>query len=517
MTNNATFFADLFGLLVKEGKRRLLSLTVLFSVVAVAALGVGVMLPKRWESTTVLVAETDNIIRPLMEGRAFATGIADQTAIVTQAVLSRRILREVLTFGGWVGRRSPQEEERLLNQLRSRIHIDSPREEMLRISYNDSDPKRTYQIANKLAEIYLRESTVSKERESREAFDFISKQVKEYGDKLADAHEKVLAYYRSQETGTVAPSPAPAAGEPEQTVKITPDELAALRAEEATLTTQLGRKRVAPGPHPESVEVEQQYRARVVQGQAELDRLLATYTEEHPDVKRARRSLTAATEDLHRVEQARVAREKAATITSQLDDDVAHAAQSRLEEVQRRIAAATNRRRPTMTTRVVVPDSKIDPELRGVGQDTMLSELLRRYEATRDVYQDLLKRRENARVSMELDAQHRGLTLRVQEAAEMPVTATSLRLIHISAIGLVLALAIPLAFLFVLVRFDPRVRSPWQIEHLVRVPLLATIPYAPSSADRSRGRNRWLLVVVMLAGVFAVYTAVFLIKLKTST
>jgi capsular polysaccharide biosynthesis protein len=538
MSSNASFLGDLLGLLLKEGKRRLLTLAVLFTAVALVALAIGLMMPKRWEASTVLLAETDNIIKPLMEGRAFATGIADQTAIVTQIVLGRRVLREVLAFGGWGGRRSPQEEERQLNRLKSRIKIDSPREEMIRIAYSDTDPQRTYRIANKLAEIYVRESTASKERESREAFDFIDKQVKEYGDKLTDAHEKVLAYYRSQDPS--APQPAPAAvvadpgagkGAPETSPaapgsappKISADQLAALRAEEVTLTAQLARKPAAPpAPHFESRQTEEQYRARVIQIQGDLDRLLGTYTEQHPDVKRVRRDLATATEELHRAEQARVDRETAGAAASALDDDVARAARARLEDVQRRIAAATGtRRRPTTGAAAArlapVAEPRIDPELHGVGHDTTLSELLRRYEATRDVYQDLLKRRENARVSMDLDAEHRGLTLRVQEAAELPVTATSLRLLHLSAIGLVLALAAPLAFLLAIIKLDPRVRSPRQIERLARVPLLVTIPYAASPGERSRGRHRGLVVLLMVAGVFAVYAAVFLIKLKTSS
>lgn len=97
----------------------------------------------------------------------------------------------------------------------------------------------------------------------------------------------------------------------------------------------------------------------------------------------------------------------------------------------------------------------------------------------------------------------------------MPVTSTSLRLMHISAIGILLGLAVPLAVLFAIVRLDPRVRSASQIERVLKVPLLVTIPYAASRAEKSS--NRGLLVVVMLAGVFAVYVAVFLIKLKTSS
>jgi hypothetical protein len=210
-------------------------------------------------------------------------------------------------------------------------------------------------------------------------------------------------------------------------------------------------------------------------------------------------------------------REAADKLSTKLDDDVARAARSRLEEVQRRIAEATGQPvRHTTTAAQMRPVSveNIDPEMRTVGRDTALSELLRRYEATRDVYQDLLKRRENARVTMELDAKQRGFNMRIQEPAEMPASASSLRLMHLTLIGLFLAMAVPIGFLVLLVRFDRRVRTPHQIQRLV--PLLGSISYAPSHREKSILRTREFFAVLMVVGVFVVYLTVFIIKLRTT-
>jgi uncharacterized protein involved in exopolysaccharide biosynthesis len=205
-----------------------------------------------------------------------------------------------------------------------------------------------------------------------------------------------------------------------------------------------------------------------------------------------------------------------------MDDEVTRAARARLEEVRRQISAATGqpiRRRPSSGPRTAVAiaaaaaaaEAATVPEMRGVGQDTKLSELSRRYEATRDVYQDLLKRRENARVSMELDIEQRGFTLRIQEPAEMPMTASGLRLLHKTAIGLVLAILVPLGFLFAVVRFDPRVRSVGQIERLANVPLLVAIPYAAPGGE-ARERNRRYLAIGMIVVVLIIYAVVFVLR-----
>jgi polysaccharide chain length determinant protein (PEP-CTERM system associated) len=524
MSTQITLMRDMLELFLKEGRRRMVTLGGLFSALACIGLVVGMVLPKKWEASTLLIAEERNIIKPLMEGRAVPTTIGDQKAIVNQMVLSRRILREILAFCGMLPSRiSAQDEERLLNQVKSRIRITSPKDELIRITYQDSDRLRTYKVANKLAEIYVREGAAAKERESREAFDFISKRVQEYGDKLTQAQQDLLAYYNGQERGAprrasdTAPEPTQADALPRSGVS--PAQLAALRAEEATLTAQLGRRLPAATAPAESRQTEEQYRSHVLQLEAEVNRLVTRYTDEYPEVKRAKRDLEIARQDLETAEKARSDRESARAAATALDDGVSRAARARLDEVQRQISVATGIRRRPSGRGVPAPavDDGSEREMRNVGTDTTLSGLYRHYEATRDVYQDLLKRRENARVSMDLDVERRGLTLRIQEAAELPATPISMRFLHTSTVALLVAFLVPLALLFALVRLDPKVRSGWQIERFSRVAVLAAIPDAPGGRDKSHRRGHELLVMLMVGAVFLIYGVVFVIRQKMSS
>jgi polysaccharide chain length determinant protein (PEP-CTERM system associated) len=513
--------SDLVHLFIKEGKRRIVPLTAMFSVLALIALWVDLVAPKKWEASALIVAESSNVIRPLMEGRAVATGITDETALVTQVIQSRRIMRELLGLGGWLaGKIDPAEEQSLLTRLRGRIHLEVSKEQTIRVSYNDSDPRRTQLITNSVANIYVRESTSLKEQESREAFEFLDQRVKEYRGRLTEDHGKLLAYYRGQRDGSGAPAvraEAPA-DSTRGRVKISPEELAELRLEEATLTAQLGRKGAAAANPATSMQAEEQYRGRVLQLQNDLDRMLVTYTDEHPDVKRARMDLAIAKDELRHAEQARADRESARAVASALDDELARAARKRLEEVENKIAAATGvRRRPAIVhsaLRLGAETLLPEPAMKGVGQDTTLSELSQRYEATHDIYEDLLKRRENARVSMDLDAERRGHTMRIEEAAELPVVASGLRLSQLVIIGLLVAFLLPGGTLFAVVKLDPRVRSGEQIERLARVPLLVSIPDAPGDGGPSPNRRGWL-AAGMVAGVFVVYALVFIVRLVT--
>jgi polysaccharide chain length determinant protein (PEP-CTERM system associated) len=513
--------------MVREGKRRLLPLTVVFTVVALLALGIGLVLPKKWDAQMLIIVDTDDVIKPLMEGRAAMSKPSTQMALVMQVVLGHKTLRQLALDSGILPPRTdPQDTERIVAAFRNRIKIDNKTDEIVRISYSDNDPNRAARITNLLGKTFIDSSASLKETESREAFNFIDNRVKEYGQKLTDAHKKLLDYYRGETTARV-PGKAAVAAAPATDVaparpvaaagRLSPDELASLRVEAATLESQLGRKSQAA--IIQDTKNEEQARQHVAQAQSDLDRLRATFTDEHPDVRKARRDLEVAKAELQRAVEARLDLEKARAQTARLDDEVAQAARTRLAEVQAKIAAATGRplRRSASTILAAraVEDADKDPEMRGVGQDTKQSELFRVYDSTREVYQDLLKRRENARVSMDLDAEHRGFTMRVQEEAEVPATASSLRLMHIAIIGLILAVAIPIGLLFAIVKFDRRVRSPQQIERLARVPLLVSIPWEPGR-HRSRTRGRDLKVALLVIGVFVVYGTTFLIKILST-
>jgi hypothetical protein len=245
----------------------------------------------------------------------------------------------------------------------------------------------------------------------------------------------------------------------------------------------------------------------------DYERLASTYTELHPDVVRKKHDLEMLRADLRRLEAARLESEKAGTATSALDDQVTRAARSRLEEV-RALLAPTSKRSPrrrlsSPTPPSSVAEANLDPDMKTVGQDSKLSELLRRYEATRDVYQDLLKKRESARLSLDLDVERSSVILRVQEPATMPVIASGLRVMHKSLIGLALAVLAPLGMLFAMVSFDGRVRSAEQIERLAHVPILVSIPYAPSGEELGRARMRKVLSVILVASVLIAYVVAY--------
>lgn len=116
---------------------------------------------------------------------------------------------------------------------------------------------------------------------------------------------------------------------------------------------------------------------------------------------------------------------------------------------------------------------------------------------------------------MDLDAEHRGLSLRVQEPAEVPATASSLRLLHLCLIGLVTAIAVPFGLLIALVKMDGRLRTERQVERFTKLPVLTTIPRAETPKTVSKDRFRTVVAAAMVAGVLAVYVVTMIVRVRS--
>ena len=488
--------------LVAEARARRVPLAVLFAAIATALLLAGLLWPRSYVSSTTILVQEDNIIQPLMEGRAVPTSVTDRARIAREVIFGQRILDEILAEGGWVGEdTAPMARDLLKERLKERTRVSTSGPNLISIVYRDDDPVRAYRITARYAELFIAESLAAKERESREAYEFIASRVAEYHAKLVRAEEN-LKLYRAENQDARPGSQADVETRVTQlrgNIETARTALSELQMREAALVAQLsGEAQVSMAQTRET-----QTHARLMELRTELDGLLLNYTDAHPDVVRVRHQIEDLQAELARLaalgEQPGAASGSAGLVAA---NPLFHSLRGDLAQVRSDIAA--------LRARVSENDSLLDSELergrRVADSEAALAELTRDYEVNRDIYQDLLRRRENARVSMNLDAERRGLTFTVQEPAALPLRPTGLRFMHFAAAGMAAGIGLPLVLVFLLVRLDPRVRSPRQlVESLGGVPLLASIPHQRSERERRRDRWRSAFAVSLCVAVVAAY------------
>ncbi|MBS0581909.1 MAG: hypothetical protein JSS42_02285 [Proteobacteria bacterium] len=501
---------EMTSVLVNEAGRRKLTIGVIFAVVALTALGFGLWWPKKYVSSTTILVQESSIIKPLMEGRAVPTGVTDRAAIAREVIFSRKIMDEVLAAGGWLDAKpSPIEQEKIIDAIKNRTTISLYKDNLIQIAYADSDPDRTYKLDKLMADRFIQESFAAKERESREAYEFISGQVEEYHKKLTDAEDKLKAFRAKNvdaRPGSATDSNTRISALRSQ-VENARIEMMGLNAKAASLASQLSGESAVVATQTR----EGQFRVRLVELQNELDKLHLTYTDQHPDVIRVRHEMEDVRGALGREQSRSEARQAAGVSTAGSDVAITNPLyldlRSKMAEVRFDAGAAASRMNASQT----LLNSELERSRRIADSENDLAELTRDYEVNRDTYQDLLKRRENARVSMNLDADHQGLTFAIQEPAIKPVQPVGLRFVHFSLAGLAIGIGLPALLLFALARVDTRVRSGEQLERLIGLPVLATIPVCVTVRERRRGRLGTMALVLIVAGVIAAYVLVVLL------
>lgn len=502
---------DLPEVVLHEARRRRALLVCLFAVLAAAGLAAGFLWPKKYTASTSILVQESNIIKPLMEGRAVPTANADHASIAREVIYSHRIMDDILVAGGWMKRNpSPLEQERIIEGIKERTNVSNMRENLIRIEYYDSDPERAFVVTQRLGDLFIKESLAAKERESREAYEFISTQVEDYRRKLTDAEEKLKSYRGANadarpgsETDTNT-----RIGELRTQIENARMQLMEQRSQERALVEQVSGESAYSAVQSR----EMQFRSRLAELQGELDKLLLTYTDQHPDVIRVRHQMQDLQEQVKGAQEAH--RLQVATGSRTASDDSIQfnplnlELRSKLAEARRNAAATQSR----MSASEALLQQELDRSRRIADSANVLSELTRDYEVNRDIYQDLLKRRENARVSMNLDADRRGLTFNVQEPAALPLRPVGLRFLHFSLAGIGMGLALPIALLFGITRWDPRLRSPNQLMQLTGLPVLASVPNYLDAARRQRARRRDIALAVLLFAVIAAYAIALALK-----
>ncbi|GAB2578864.1 hypothetical protein ISP15_00610 [Dyella jejuensis] len=500
--------------LATEARRRRMALGIAFALIAVVALIAGMAWPKKYQASTTILAQESSIITPLMEGAASPTANTNRAGIARDVIFSRKVLDQILVVGGWMATHpTPIQQDRLIEGIRARTTVQVSHDNLITINYSDSEPRRTFAVTQAFARLFISESLASKQRESRDAYEFINSQVEAYRRKLTDAEDKLKAY-RDSNADARPGSDVDTNSRINQLrtqIDSTQLELAEKRSQEAALEAQLSGESEVNAVHT----TQGIYDTQLADLQSQLDKLLLTYTDQYPDVIRIRHQMQDLRQQIAQTDQRKQAAQAAGTPIP-LDNAVQMNPLYQQLKIQ---LAATEGDAAAASARISASESMLDAELersKRIGNsENVTAELTRDYDVNRDVYQDLLKRRENARVSMNLDAEQRGLTFLIQNPAVMPLVPSGLRFMHFGIAGLALAIAIPFGLLFALVRFDPRVRSVEQLERAIGFNVLATIPFYPTPRDRRRERLNTMILVLIVAGVMVFYLILFWIRQKS--
>tara|TARA_R110001592_G_scaffold29205_4_gene106214 strand:+ start:669 stop:2204 length:1536 start_codon:yes stop_codon:yes gene_type:complete len=469
-----------------------------FAIISFAVLIVGMFWSSKFEVSATIFADNQNILKPLLNNSAAQTDIQNQTKVVRDTMYSPRILKEVVeSVYGLDSFESAEVLGQKINQLRNKLIISGLGANYIKVSYSDSTPEDAYQVINKVIDTFIKASSEDQRSESREAFMFIDNQVKQYKDQLLLAEENLKIFRANNfdgRDGDVDASISRLRAQIEE-LKINLDED---RTTIASLQKQLRN---------ESEFTSQRFKAdiyaeRLNALETQRNNLLLRYTEDYPDVV----SLTYQIEDVRKTIQAAAKAKKNGTSKRNSSDDetilnpLYQELRSRLSLVQTEMKAKEKRYAALEALQV----EEYERRKRIAERNAQESELTRDYTVTKKIYEDMLERKEKARLSMTLNIEGQGVTYRIQEPALPPLNPTGLRFVHFVVLGPLVGFFAVLALIVAYVLVDQRIRFPDRLSSL-GVPTLAVIPHVKTAFTKRVMRTDMIICMLLALAIMAAY------------
>ncbi|MCG8668495.1 MAG: hypothetical protein MI867_03710 [Pseudomonadales bacterium] len=504
MSNQSSFYLQIIRVVIKELILHRVMVTLLFSGTMLAIVIIGLFYPLKFTSSATIIADQQNIIAPLLEGQAEVTQVRDQSQLVKEVVYSARILSVVIKQLDLVEPdTSPKEQELIQNDLRKNLLVKAVGPGIIKLTATNSDPGLAFNHVSKVTELFIKDASESKRSESREAFQFIDKQVKSYKSQLQNAEENLKAFKASNTDGS------------ERDVK---DRIGQLRRdiermeldlEDANTTVDSVQGQLAQ----ESRYVARQfrsdvYRERLAEAQSRLATLQLSYKDTYPDIVTLK----------HQIADLKDAIQEAETDDFEPDAGASEGNVNPLYERLRSDLAAARTNVSTLERRLRLTKALLDEEYerlkRIAEQEAQLAELTRDYTVTREIYEDMLDRKEKARLSMTLDIEGQGVTYKIQEPAVFPLNPTGLRFLHFVLIGPILGVLFPVGLVVAYVMLDPRIRFVDKLEQEIDIPVLGVVPHIHTKLSQRVLKGDVLLLATLLIVVFAAYVSIVVLRVK---
>lgn len=446
-------------------RRKNLSLFIFVSI-AIVVLMVSLKWPKIYVSASVIEVDEQNILTPLLEGSAIATAVKDHVRNAKQLLISKRSRENIVAeFSEDTASMTAQQKEAYWIDISDKVFVDSLGSNLIRISYRSADPEKALLLATKFTDFFITESVEEKRRESEGAYQFIANQAAEYHKKLLDS-EEALKTFRSNNLGA---DPASSSVVNDRILELQRSiEQSNLALNEAKIRMENIEAQLSGEAEVSAyLTREGQIQERINTLQSNLDTLRMTYLDSYPDIIIIKDQIDTL---------------KNAMINISNEEPTGLVQNGNLNPLFQELRA----KRSKFTTELAALETRIEEtnqllikekaRARQINNAVAVhAQLTRDYDGNQKLYEKLLKQRESARVSMNIDIANQGMTLKVKERASLPITPVGLRFLHFAFIGVVGAIGAPFGLAFLWGRIDSSFKSINNLKSIKGLPVLGVV------------------------------------------
>ncbi len=492
------YLKDLLNSLRAELVRFRYACVVIFIAISFLVLVVGITWPKTYTTSAVLFADQTNIIEPLLKGSAEVTKI-DRSEQAREIIWTRAIMLAAAKEVGFLAKNPTQSDEELaIKRIRSGLNVRGEgNKAYFRISYVANNPDSSFEILNAIVNVFIEDTARKKRAESLGAYNFIDAQVQSYKKQLEQAELK-LKDFNSQNTDGTEQTVSGRIAQLRQEIEALKITIEESQARYNTIQQQLGSEGQYLQTKGRIDEVKQ--RKQVLTSQ--LEQLLLSYEEGYPDIISIRAQIADLDATMQKLQSA-----------GDVYADTQKTENPLYEELRKQLAAAdvdlrSQKRR--MQSLTALQEQEYERQQRVAANQAQFSELTRDYDVIRKTYEEMLQKKESARLSMTLDIEGQGVSYRIQEPATFPLKPSGFYFIHFAFVGPFLGLIVPIALLIAFVLFDPHLRSARTLQKQLPndIELIGVIPHYHSPLGDRLLKKDMLAVFFVSLLAMGLYAAI---------
>jgi polysaccharide chain length determinant protein (PEP-CTERM system associated) len=485
-------------------KRRWIALAVAW-LVCLVGWAVIATLPNQYSVTTRVYVDTDSLLAPLLKGLTVEPNLTQQVQVMQRTLLSRPNIERVIRMADLdLKARNQQEHDALIDSLSSRIEIlgDRGARNLFAIRYGSNDAAEALRVVQSLLTIFVESNVGDTRREMEQAQAFLNRQIAEYERQLQEA-EKRLAEFKQQNIGKL-----PQEGTAYQAVAASEAQVQKARRdlEEAQVRLDSINRQLRDTPPTLAVESapvvmidggrrlsseEETLTQRLKELQTSLDSLTLRFTDKHPDVIQTRRQIATVQADLDAARKRAEAEGRNApagapgsgrarsTVSNPVYEQLRIRlgdAEANLELARRRLAEAEESYK-----------KRLAASAEAAALEARQANLNRDYDVIKRQYDELLARRESARLAQAKDDRRdTSLSFRIVEPPTQPSKPSGPpRLMYASAV-LLAGLAAGAGLAVLLTLLDDSLSTIAKMRRTFAYPVLGAVSRLTTSVERRR-------------------------------
>jgi polysaccharide chain length determinant protein (PEP-CTERM system associated) len=456
-------------------------------VVAVAGWAAVQFIPDRYESKTQVYVDTESLLKPLLSGLAVNRDVLSQVGMMQAVMLSRPNLEKVAQKTDlMLGAKSRREQEEVIDSLARRIELGRPTgpgmQNTFEVTFDDTNPAVAHRVVRTLLDTFMEDSLGLKRSDAGVAQRFLKAQIKDYERRLTEAEER-LATFKQQNVGLLPGM----GGDYYQRLEAEMGTLQQLKQRYAQLTDRRNEiDRQLQGEEP-TYGMMGSTGGSPIDGQiarfkAQLDDLLLTYTDKHPQVISLKETIARLEEEKRNgakvstsVAPPGAELSKEQSIVRSLDMNPVY--QNLRLSLSQADADLAELRGQMAAQQAVVADlrSRVDaiPEI-----EAELSRLNRDYEVNKQQYDTLLTRLESAKISEQADQNTDSVKFRVILPPTVPFKPTGPVRPMLDSIVLLGALGLGIGLAVLLAQLRPTFSTRDFLQKVTGVPVVGSITAA---------------------------------------